>query len=428
MNRYLQTIFLGASIALFSAGCTPSLNNVFNPSSPKINHSLEVVDSTSIRSIPDITSIAFEWKKVEDPNVVGYNFYRANMHKDGRQLILIGEVASKYVTHFVDKDLEPNTKYIYQVTARAADGSESKSTTAYQTQTLPRLEAVAFVQSLSNLPNRIKLIWRPHASDRISYYGIEKLDPANNKWKKLAKVNGRLNVEYIDKSLDNSETFTYRVIAYTHDNIPSMPSESVTANTKPLPIGVSNLNATTNQPKKIVVNWELSPTPDVINYEIHRSPFRVLGYKKIYETDEKTTSFIDMVDTDGKEYYYKVLAKDVDLLVSSDKVDAVKGQTLGKPATPIMTLAQIQDDKAILNWTPGDTRAISFNVYKKTKIGILSYKTEKFTDIKALRFEDRDIVAGVEYNYTIQANDEYGLMSEETNSAFLILPKKEIIK
>ncbi|MEN8717071.1 MAG: hypothetical protein ABF301_00220, partial [Sulfurovum sp.] len=300
MNKYLQTIFLGASIALLSTGCT-KVNDVFDPSSPKINHNLEVIDSNSIRSIPDITSIAFEWQKVKDPNVIGYNFYRANMHKEGRQLLLVKEIANKYTTHYVDEDLEPNTKYVYQMTARSIDGSESRSTTAFQTQTLPRLEAVSFVQSLSDLPNRIKLIWRPHASERISYYIVEKLDNKNNNWKKVSKINGRLNVEHIDKRLGNNETNTYRIIAYTHDDIASIPSDSVTANTKPLPQNPLNIKATTTQPKKIIVNWELSQTPDVIKYEIYRSAFSSLGYGKIYEADNKTTTFTDVIEDDGKE-------------------------------------------------------------------------------------------------------------------------------
>jgi len=427
MNKFAQTIFLGVSIALLSTGCTKI--NSFDPSSPKINHNLEVVDSNSIKSIPDITSIAFEWKKVEDPNIVGYNFYRANMHKDGRQLLLVKEIANKYTTHYVDEDLEPNTKYLYQITARAQDGSESKSTTAYQAQTLPRLEAVSFVQSLSDLPNRIKLIWRPHSNQRISYYQVQKLDTDNNKWKKLANVEGRLNIEYIDSNLGNNERFTYRIVAFTHDDIASMPSEAVSAGTKPLPIGPVNLTATVNQPKKIVLNWGLSPTEDVVKYEIHRSAFSKFGYGKIYETENNTTtSFIDVLENDGKEYYYKVYSVDDDLLRSTSDVEGVRGISLTKPAKPVMTLAQIQGDKAILNWKAADNRAISFNVYKKTKIGFLNYKTTKFTDIKALRFEDRDIIGGVEYKYTIQANDEYGLMSEETDSANLILPKREVIE
>lgn len=428
MNRYLQTIFLGASIALFSTGCTTNLNNAFNPSSPKINQTLEVVDFDSIRSIPDIDSIAFEWKKVDDPNVIGYNFYRANMHKDGRKLILIDQINNKYITHFVDKNLEPNTKYVYQITAKANDGSESKSTIAYTVQTLPRLEAVSFVQALSELPNRIKLVWRPHENQRISHYEVEKLNTKDNKWSKLAKIDGRLNVEYIDYKLDNNATFTYRIIAYTHDNIASMPSEQVTATTKPLPLAATNVMASQDQPKKIILTWNLSSTPDVVKYEILRSPFRSLGFSKIYETDSQTTNFIDMIDEDGKEYFYKVISIDKDLLKSKDNLDSIKGITLTKPAKPIMTLAQIQGNKAILNWNAGDNRAISYNIYKETKIGFFNSKLEKFTDIKDLRFEDTDIISGVEYKYTIQSNDEYGLMSEQTDSANLILPKKEILQ
>ena len=97
--------------------------------------------------------------------------------------------------------------------------------------------------------------------------------------------------------------------------------------------------------------------------------------------------------------------------------------TLNKPAKPVITLAQIQGNKAILNWSAGDKRAMSYNVYKTTEINFWEKKTEKFTDIKALRFEDHNIINGVQYKYSIQSNDEYGLMSEKTDEAELILPK-----
>ena len=74
----------------------------------------------------------------------------------------------------MDKDLEPNTKYAYQISAKAADGSESRTTEAYITQTLPRIVPVSFAQAVSELPNRVKLLWRPHPDKRIQYDRIEK--------------------------------------------------------------------------------------------------------------------------------------------------------------------------------------------------------------------------------------------------------------
>ncbi len=427
MTKLMQTTSLTALLLLLS-GCNNLNNNLNTPQKPKIDETLEVVDNTSLKSISDMTAIAFEWKKVEDPRVIGYNFYRANMHKDGRRLKLIDSVKNKYSTHFVDTKLEPNTKYVYQISSKAANGIESNTTNAYVTQTLPRIVPVSFVQALSDLPNRIKIVWRPHPDLRVEYYKIEKFNSTLNEWNTEKKIKGRLQSEYIDTNLDNDESFKYRITAYTFEDIATNPSSAVTAKTKALPMGVQQLRATNNEPKKILVGWEASVTPDVIKYEILRSSIKSFGFSKLKVVNKNTFAYTDEINEDGKEYFYKVISIDKDSLKSSSKVDAVKGATLNKPSKPTITLAQIQGSKAILNWLPSDDRAISYNVYKKTMLNFFESKTEKFTDIKDLRFEDNNIITGIEYKYSIQANDTYGLMSKKTEDASLILPKIPVKK
>ena len=119
---------------------------------------------------------------------------------------------------------------------------------------------------------------------------------------------------------------------------------------------------------------------------------------------------------------------DKDYLESPFKLNPVSGSTLAKPAKPIFTLAQIQGNKAILNWRAGDNRAISYNVQKRIRLNFFEYKTLKFNNISELRFEDTDIISGVEYKYSVQANDEFGLISEKTDEASLTLPQLKSIQ
>ncbi len=48
---------------------------------------------------------------------------------------------------------------------------------------------------------------------------------------------GRLQAEFIDANLDDNVIYNYKVTAVTFDNINSMPSQIVKAQTKPLPKG-----------------------------------------------------------------------------------------------------------------------------------------------------------------------------------------------
>lgn len=419
MTKLMKLTSLSALILLLS-GC--SLKN-FDNTKPKINETLEVVDSASIRTLPDINAIAFEWRKVDDPRVTGYHFYRANLQKDGAKLTLIDTVENRYTTHYVDENVEPSTKYVYKISSATATEFESRTTNDYVVSTLPLMEGVSFIQAISNLPRQIKIVWRPHNSERIESYEVQRKTPATSKWEEIETLDGRLQAEYIDLNLEDNVVYHYRVIGKTFDGLETMPSALVKAQTKPLPAGILSLKATTNLPRKIALTWEPSKSNDVVKYNVYRSTDDQRGFDVIKTVNAKTLNYEDFVNEDGKVYFYKVSSIDKDGLESNLNVNSVMGVTLNKLRKPVMTLAQIQGAKAILNWQAGDDRAVSYTVYKTIKEGFFKDKTIKYQDITALRFEDKDIVRGVQYSYAIQAVDKNGIHSEITKETELILPK-----
>lgn len=411
-----------ATLILLVSGCSYK-DKLNEPQKPKIDETLEVVDSSSVRSIADINSIAFEWRKVDDPRVVGYHFYRANMQEDGTKLKHIDTIENRYTTHYVDEDLQPNTKYVYKISA-ATDGEvESKTTNDYVVSTLPLMEGVSFVQAISNLPRQIKIIWRPHSNERVNGYKIERSSPETSEWEVLTTIDGRLQAEYIDMDLDDNIIYQYKITALTYDKLEAMPSQIVQAQTKPLPESVLKVSATRDLPRKISISWEASKSSDVVKYNVYRSTSATSGFDKIQVLNASTFNYDDFINEDGKVYFYKIRAVDKDGLESSEHVNSVMGSTLVKLKKPIMTLAQIQGQKAILNWQPGDNRAVSYTVYKTVKETFFKQKTTKIENIKALRFEDADIARGVEYSYAVQAVDENGIVSEITSNTELVLPK-----
>ena len=421
MTKLMKLTSLAALILLVS-GCT-NQGNLTKAQTPKIDETLEVIDSASIRSIADMNAIAFEWRKVDDPRVVGYHFYRANMQKDGTKLKLIDTIENKYRTHYLDEDLEPNTKYVYKISA-ATDGElESRTTNDYVVSTLTRYEGVSFIQAISNLPRQIKIIWRPHSNERVESYKIERTSPETSEWEKIGSVDGRLQAEFIDEDLDDNVIYNYKVTAISFDDIESLPSEIVKAQTKPLPEGILSLNATNNLPRKISLNWQPSQSSDVIKYNIYRSTDANNYFDLIKTVNTQTLQYDDFINEDGKVYFYKISSIDKDNLESNLNVNSVMGATLSKLNKPIITLAQIQGERAILNWQAGDRRSVSYNIIKTSKESFFKTKTIKIEGINALRYEDKDIVRGVEYSYAIQAVDEFGIISEMTNKTELVLPK-----
>lgn len=421
MRNWLKlTLFL--FLTLLIAGCSTA-NNMLSKSEPKIDESLEVIEPNSIRHISGITSIAFEWQKVDDPRVNGYNLYRANVQTDGDKLKQVDFIKNRYATHFVDEDLEPNTKYIYSFSSNTESGYESKPTPSIQVTTADRPEAISFIQAISNLPRQIKVLWRPHTDLNIAYYKIERSTPQSSEWDNMETLEGRLQSEFIDTNLKDNVVYIYRVTAYTYEDIASYPSKIVRAQTKPLPAGVVNLQATTDLPRKIRVSWQPSENEDVVRYNIYRNSSASGSFDLEKSVSKEVLEYEDFINEDGRTFFYKVTATDIDGLESSIHRNAVMGITLPKLNKPILTLAQIQGEKAILNWLQGDPRAQSYNVYKQIKESAFDTREEKFTNVTELRFEDNDIVRGVEYKYSIESVDEYGIISERTNETQLVLPK-----
>ncbi|WP_419770007.1 MAG: hypothetical protein ACNI3C_11825 [Candidatus Marinarcus sp.] len=408
-------------LVLFVSGCTQT--NLIEPTKPKIDDTLEAVDSNSIRSIPDITSIAFEWQKVDDPRVNGYYIYRANMQEEGQKLQRVAFVKNRYSTHYVDTKLIPDTRYLYSFASATAQETESKPTLSYNVQTLPVPVPVPFIQAISNMPRQVKILWRPHESERIKYYIIERTTPTTAKWEELEKLDGRLQVEYIDTKLKDNVVYMYRIKAYTFEDIESMPSEIVRAQTKALPEPAMNVRASNDQPRKITIIWDASPTTDIVNYNIYKSNSADGSFSLLKTLPISDLQYEDIINEDGKIRFYKITSVDKDGLESALLMNSTMGVTLTKLNKPIITLAQIQGEKAILNWQAGDNRAESYTVYKTIKEGFASYKTIKINNITDLRYEDKDIVRGVEYKYNIQAVDKFGISSEQTQDVALTLPK-----
>ncbi len=420
MTRLTTGLLLISSILFFS-GCNNNLNVV---QKPKIDLNLPIIESSSIKSISSINSIALEWKSITSSGLAGYNIYRSNMQLDGTKFQRIATLDNKYVTHYLDKDVNANSKYSYTISIINKHEVESAPSEAVIVSTLPNFKSVSLIKSLSGLPRQIKILWRPHGNPAVSKYILERTSPTSSKWKKLATIKNRYNIEYIDDELGDNQTFSYRLKAVTFDGIISQVSAISIATTKPLPSQASNLIASRNLPRNIKISWEPSKTKDIVFYNIYSASTIGGTFNKIAQAPMSHNRFDNNIALDGKIYFYKITTVDKDGLESNIKeVEPVMGSTLGKPKTPKVTLAQIQGDKIILNWVNSDNRAVSYNVYKSEQRGWNLSKAKLIPNIIGLRFEDLNVVRGVEYRYAIQAVDANGLVSLKTKPLSSMLPK-----
>ncbi len=385
------------------------------PSKPKIDLSLPTV--TKIRTLSDIKSIALEWTPVYDERIEGYYLYRGQ----GSKLKRIAKIEDRYRSHYLDKNLKPDTIYEYRLSTYDKMGKESKASPVAKAKTLPIPESVSFLEAIDHLPREVKLIWRPHPFQRVEWYIIERSEPNNEKWQQRAILKGRLNAEYIDKDLKDNHIYYYRVRVKTCDGILSKPSKVVKANTKPRPSVVRGLAATKNLPKKIIVQWQPNPEPDIDHYNVYKSIFEIGPY--IVAAKTKRTEYVDLIDEDGAKRYYKVTAVDSDGLESFKQDVPAVGQTLPKPLPPVIDEQRFENGTLYLRWESPDGRAVKYIVKKIEKKGFLKENVYTFTNIQSTTFTDAGLKPGVKYIYTVIAVDKYGIQSKPSKEIVIKVPK-----
>ncbi|MBA1432606.1 MAG: fibronectin type III domain-containing protein [Epsilonproteobacteria bacterium] len=418
----LSTLF-AASLLLFS-GCTE-----LTPT-PKekiaVDATLPTVSLTKNGIITDMKTVAFEWKSISDPRVEGiYVYKKSSKNKDAKELEYYDTIDTRYSTHYVDRDVVPDTKYSYafRVFTKNAQGVNSK---VFVVNTLPVLQSVSWIHSIGGLPRIAKVIWRPHVSERVDSYIIERKTFEDKEWKKIDELSGRLNAEYIDTDLEDNYVYMYRIRVKTYDGIISTPSQIVKSVTKPLPKGVQKIEATKNLPKEIKIKWTPSTQKDFERYYLYRSEDIDGAYELIAKL--YNPQFSDKINEDGKTYFYRVSVVDKDGLESEHEKNTVMGMTLAKPSAPAIVEAKMLGSKIELKWGKSDPRTQSYIVIKKAKKGWFDEVKKEYKNITKTLFIDSDIKPDTLYSYTVYSVDGNGIVSKPSIEVQIKTPESKEIE
>jgi uncharacterized protein len=409
--RYLVKILLPLFLAALISGCS---NKESLLDRPKIDPTLP--KPMNVRTMSDRSSIGFEWEYVNNPAIEGYKIYKS-VENGGSELAVT--VKDRFTSHFADTGLKSDTSYAYRFSSYTKDGVESDATTVVSVKTKPALEPVSFIAAVDNLPQRAKIVWRPHISPDVVEYIVQKSGPSDKNWDDIAKVSPRLMAEFIDTKVDSGKTYHYRVIAKTFDGALSRPSEIVVVNTKKLPLPATQIYASKDLPKQIAVSWESPEQKEFAKYNLYRAEKPDSKHALVYSGNEK--KFLDKIDEDGAVRYYKVAVVDKDELESPFELSAT-GVTRPRPLTPAFTLATIKENRVHLAWTTTEKEPVTFKITKKWG-SFLNKQNITFTDIKGFNFEDKDVDLGQKYQYYIEAVDRDGIISKPSDEVELFVPK-----
>lgn len=414
----LSSLFL-VSLILILSGCgvkpKPKDEAVIDPTLPEITLTQSGTQST-------MKSIALEWNVIADKRVRGIYVYKKTVDSnDTDKKNFLDTIDNRFSTHFLDDDLDPDSKYIYYFKTYS-DKAESLKSKEYIAKTKVIFDSVSWIYAKGDMPRSAKIIWRPHKSKAVNAYIIQRKSLEDEAFKNIDKVYGRLNVEYIDTDLKDKHTYSYRIRAVTFENIISKESDVVIVNTKALPLEVTNITATTNLAKKITVKWDKTKSPDFSHYNVYRSKDADSGYK--LRAQLHLNSYTDKIEEDGAKYFYRVSVIDMDKLESNHQVNSALGMTLVRPASPSLIEASLIENKIVLKWTNTDERTKSYKIIKKYKVGLFDFKEDHIGGIIDTNFVDADILPNTTYSYQVLAIDKNAISSKP--SIVVKLETKEI--
>lgn len=356
---------------------------------------------SQIKTITDSNEIGFEWASLGgDENVSGVNIYRLEPNKNG--YTLVGKTTDRYATHYVDSGLKQDTQYYYELRSYSAKNVSAPSAPV-SAKTRPNINSVPFAEAITGLPERVKLIWRPHPDSQVSGYVIQRADALDGKYSRLSSLSGRLNAEYIDSSVKSGHTYYYIIYAITPQGL-SNPSEPLKASTKPLPPSVVGLKASKDEPKRISLSWQASPVADY--YQIYRSPSKYIPYIKHAKTSQN--SFIDEINSNDSGYFYQVSVVDKDGLESLKK-EAI-GRTLPAPDSPKGLAGNPTNSGIMLSWQ-AVPRAVKYRIYKSAADfnGLLA-------EVSTTSYTDTRLAPDASFIYSVSAVDANDISSSKSNS------------
>ena len=422
MKLSTLSILCTASLLLLSGCVSPA-------PSPKqqsvTDSSLPVITLTKNGIIRDMKTVAFEWKSIQDPRVNAVYVYKRDFaNKDSKKLDYLTTIDNRFQTHFVDSDNHPDGKYSYafRVISKDAKGELSQ---VYTVHTLPVLQSVAWIHSIAGLPRMAKIIWRPHSSERVNRYIIERKTYDDDKWEEIETLNGRLNAEYIDSDLKDDHVYLYRVRVETFDDIISTPSEIVKVVTKALPQSITQIHVTKNLPKKILITWNKSDVKDFARYYLYRSDTKDGNYELIAKL--YNNRFEDDINEDGKAYFYRVSVVDKDGLESQNDKHTVMGMTLPKPQAPSVVEAMQTNNEVKLTWNKNDARVEYYRVIRKHRDGWFNEASKKYDHITGTVFVDTNVKPDTTYTYTIYGVDANGIVSEPSTEVKVVTKESNTI-
>lgn len=173
----------------------------------------------------------------------------------------------------------------------------------------------------------------------------------------------------------------------------------------------------------VTLTWHLGSEPDIIGYEVFYANAADHVFARITPKPWQDTTYRDtiMVKTLTEKVYYRVVAVDANFNYSSfSETLELSRPDLIPPTAPVFSDYKVGDGFVDINWIPSSSEDVSMHVLFRRKLG------EDWEQIAVIMGQqpggyhrDTTVSAGENYEYSIRAIDDAGLISEEAYTLYI---------
>ncbi len=249
-------------------------------------------------------------------NIDGYRVYRRLQGSSNWKLVK--NITTPSITQFSDDDrrnLADGVTYEYALTAVDGD-TETEQSNVVSATTKPVPQPPEQFQAASDEVKKVTLTWTPLSDPDVKGYKIYRKDGSD--FDLLETVDSRTRGRFVDegnffKKLKDGMKYEYRIVAYNRYDAIGPASDSVIAQTKPVPTRVEGVAISESIPN-VVLQWQANPESDIDYYQVYRGT-SCSSVRKLASV--KNTSYVDADVSGGRSYCYRVSAVDLDELEGS---------------------------------------------------------------------------------------------------------------
>jgi len=372
--------------------------------------------------------------------LAGYKIYRSkNEEAAYKELTKLASSELKYSRdgkiYYQDKEVSDNETFYYKIIAFNEKGIESDFCHPIKGTSLSIL---ASMTATSNLIREVKLSWSNNTSTFIAAFNIYRSAKADGDFVKIKQISSSggdgSTFTYSDEDdLGDKIKYFYRITIEDDWGAETSPSSIVSAITRDIPPQNQKLKARGGLAKKVELTWIAATQEEIEGYNIYCSPEKdgkyalikkIPGRENISYVDNyrgfenfgealggKIAGTVGATLDDNTTYYYRLTTYNKKSVESLPDVAFAKTKPCPQKTTGIKGIA-LKPRKVPLTWmanTEKDIRA--YHIYRslEEKDDFVKVGTSEKT-----AYVDTGLEDGVKYSYKIIAEDQDGLLSDNS--------------